>query len=181
MKRIWNNIKSFYFQWIDLFSWKYILENPIFNSNVILLSISNLYYQGVKETVLDVNVIYHNTTWEILTEIGVKTYHPTLNFLCAFSTLNFTDLYYNIEWYIGDNFVKHVSVNESELDQAILTSEDMIKNNKKMGEKVSCKSTQLFAPLISIDSYSLFFSFYASKKFVNIQDYMCVTFSISFS
>lgn len=101
----------------------------------------NIYNQGVKETVSDVNVIYQKTTWEILTSIiNNEYYHPTLNFLCAFSPLNFTDLYYNIEWYIGNTFVKHVSVNESELDQAILTSEDMLTYNKKMGEKVSCKS-----------------------------------------
>nr|XP_022323219.1 von Willebrand factor D and EGF domain-containing protein-like [Crassostrea virginica] len=93
----------------------------------------------VKETVSDVNVIYQKTTWEILTSIiNNEYYHPTLNFLCAFSPLNFTDLYYNIEWYIGNTFVKHVSVNESELDQAILTSEDMLTYNKKMGEKIRC-------------------------------------------
>ena len=98
--------------------------------------------QGVKETVSDVKVIYHNTTWEILTD-NYKIYHPTLNFLCQFSPLNFTYLHYNVAWYIGDDSVKTVSLNESELEQAILTSEDMLQYNKKIGEKVSCRSSKL--------------------------------------
>lgn len=43
---------------------------------------------------------------------------------------------YDIEWYAGDVLLKNLTIDKNSIDRAVLSSEDMIQVNKKVGEKV---------------------------------------------
>lgn len=93
-------------------------------------------------------VVYHNITWEEKNSPQAGDYYdPVIHFVCRFTPMNDSDLFYTIEWFIENEGVTNYTVDGSTIDQLTFTTEDMLGVNKRMGEKV--KYDRLF---VSIDS-----------------------------
>lgn len=93
----------------------------------------------VKEPVSKVEAVYHKTSWEKRTStVAQEYYYPIIIFFCNFTLLSNDNLLYDIEWYAGDVLLKNLTIDKNSIDRAVLSSEDMIQVNKKVGEKIRC-------------------------------------------
>ena len=101
------------------------------------VNINFVLHLGVNETVSNVQVSFHNITWDTQ-EVGSNSRHdPSINFLCSFDPSDDDTVLYHIDWYVdNDTVIQGQTVNKYSLQDAILSARDMNNAGKKINSWV---------------------------------------------
>lgn len=110
-------------------------------------NMSGLNLIGVNESLKDVQVTFHNMTWnetEHETVAGLFQYDPTVNLVCSFTPSDDDSLLYHIDWYVdNETVIQGQTVDKSSLDDAILSAADIYEADKKINSWVSQRNKSL--------------------------------------
>ena len=108
----------------------------------------------MNETISNVQVSFHNVTWDTQENGNTFVHDPSINLLCSFDPSDDDTLLYHIDWYVdNDTVIQGQTVEKGSLQDAILSAGDMNKAGKKVNSWVSYRVLSQPSTLFFIQKY----------------------------